>query len=172
MGGRTFVVRGMIRRLEYISQGNTHQREHSRPIRLGGSCGNSRKGYRLTRQSHKKTNSEYRLVTGAPLYTPTKSNQHTSFNFQIYKLNTKRTSVTSSYSIYRFNKNPCCPAKFTTTFSCLFHQFFGSPLPATILAPPVDVSALAPFVAGAGAAKAAVPHGSSDEYVGCFCALG
>lgn len=39
-----------------------------RCIRLGGSAGSNRNGYRRTRQSHRKTNSEYRRDTGAPLY--------------------------------------------------------------------------------------------------------
>ena len=44
----------------------TEAQVYLRCILLGGNAGRSRKGYRRTRQSHKNTNSEYRLATGNP----------------------------------------------------------------------------------------------------------
>lgn len=99
-------------------------KKHLRWMRLGGNAAIRRNGYRFTRQSHRNTNSEYRLCTGGPRLRKV---QH-----PIYMLTrhaTRLTSLNSSYTVYRFRMNPCWPNIFTLIFSNFFHQSLGIPVP-------------------------------------------
>ena len=67
----TFVVQGSAHQLQTRQSQviKSHVARNSRPTRFGGRAGSNRKGYLLTRQSHKKANSEYRRLTEVPRCT-------------------------------------------------------------------------------------------------------